>query len=80
MVDFVTVKSWFTSKGVWGGIASVVPSIALFFGITVEPDWITGIQESVLALFSAIGGFLAIYGRIKATTRIGTTSTEAPSA
>lgn len=59
-------KSALTSVTIWGAIISVLASIAKAAGFDIgETD---GLAESFVAV---IGGLMAIYGRVRATTKIG---------
>lgn len=69
-------KAWYMSKGVWGGVIAFLGVIATrFFGIQINADdqiiitnyLVTGIGQGA----AMIGGLLAIWGRIKATKKIG---------
>ena len=75
-------KSWLTSKGVIGGIiATLSPVIILVIGflggnatpgdVTEAAGIIDGIQESVIAIIGAVGGLIAIWGRVTAKKVIG---------
>lgn len=60
-------KPAYASKGVLGAIAAIVPSLFIAlsaFGIVPDPAEAT---EAVLALIAAIGGVLALVGRLVAT-------------
>ena len=64
-------KRWWESKGVWGGIVSVIAFAASLAGYTLSD-----IDQATLAMLlpgiaSGVGGVLAIFGRIKAKSRIG---------
>jgi hypothetical protein len=66
------VKSIFASKTVWGGLIAVAAALLGLFGYTITPADQVAVVEAVAAIGSAVGGVLAIYGRIVATKRIGT--------
>jgi hypothetical protein len=63
-------KKWFESIGVWGGIVALIAGIAGGFGYAVGPEEQAAIATAITALASAIGGAIAIYGRMKAKTTI----------
>lgn len=65
------VKSVLASKTVWGGILAVLAAVAGFLGYTVTPADQVALMEIGAAVVGAVGGVLAIYGRIVATKRIG---------
>ena len=59
-------KSALTSVTIWGAVISILASIAKAAGFDIgETD---GLAESFVAV---IGGLMAIYGRFRATTKIG---------
>lgn len=63
-------KQWYESKTVIGGIVAVVSGVAAAFGIAISPEDQEQIVAAVAAIGSAVGGALAIYGRIKASKPI----------
>jgi hypothetical protein len=63
-------KGIFSSKTVWGGIIVVVAAIAGLFGYSISADDQASILAYVDNVALAVGGLLAIYGRITATKRI----------
>ena len=60
------MKKWYESKAVWGGIITVGAAVAGALGIVVDVDTQGQIADLVTLALSAIGGLVAIYGRIKA--------------
>lgn len=57
------------SKGVWGGLLALVPAVdnlAVLLGLSPVPV----LAPAVSAVASAAGVVLALYGRIKAKTKI----------
>lgn len=63
-------KYFLTSKGVWGGIIAVVAGIAGLLGYVVSPEDQASLEALVAGIVSAVGGIVAIYGRIKATQKV----------
>lgn len=64
-------KSLFTSKTVWGGIIAVAAGLAGVFGYSVSPaDQVQAI-DALSGVAAAVGGIVAIFGRVKATKKIG---------
>lgn len=64
-------KGIFASKTVWGGIVALLAGGAAIFGYTFsEADQAT-LTEAVAGIASAVGGIIAIYGRVTATKAIG---------
>lgn len=63
-------KPWYASKTILGGIVALIAGAAGALGVVVSPEDQDLIVQGVLAIGSAVGGLLAIYGRIRATGRI----------
>ena len=66
-------KPWYMSKTVWGGLLSIVGiacprAIAALGGSDAAADQIITVVGAGVTL---VGGILAIYGRVKASTTIG---------
>lgn len=64
-------KSIFLSKGVIGGVIAVFAAILGVLGYSVSSDDQANTTEMIVNLIGAIGGVIAIYGRIKATKQVG---------
>lgn len=64
-------KSWFQSSGVWGGIIAAVsgvgPIAAKALGYDISADDVQQVIAAASTIGSAIGGLVAIYGRVTAT-------------
>ena len=63
-------KEWYKSKAIWGGLIAVGSAIAGAFGVIISADTQDQIAELVVVGASAVGGLLAIYGRVKAEQQI----------
>ena len=63
-------KPWYKSKGVWGGIIAAVAAGASAFGIDVSAGAQDDIVKHVTSLAGAVGGLLAVVGRVMADTKI----------
>ncbi len=67
-------KSWYLSKGVWGGIIAAVVGIIGMFGLAMPEGSVDFLTDEVMKIVGAIAtivaGVIAIIGRVKATTRI----------
>lgn len=67
-------KPWYTSSGVWGGVIAVVtPLVGLVFHMTVSSADAAQLADALAGIGTAIGGILAVYGRVNATKQIGPT-------
>lgn len=65
------IKGAFASRAVWGGIVAVLAGIAGIFGYTIDPALQGEIATQALGIAAAVGGVIAIWGRLKATKKIG---------
>lgn len=63
-------KAWYMSKGVWGGIIAGIAGVAGVLGHSVAPGIVEALPDAIVAFVAAVGGLLAAYGRLKATTGI----------
>ena len=59
-------KEWYKSKTVWGGLIAVGAAVASGFGVVVDADTQSQISDLIVVGIGAIGGLIAIYGRVKA--------------
>lgn len=64
-------KSIWASTTVWGGIVALLAGIAAIFGVTISEADQSILAEALLGISSAIGGIIAIWGRVRATKQIG---------
>lgn len=64
-------KGILASKTVWGGLLVVVAAVAGLFGYTFSVEDQVSVVELVERIVVAVGGLLAIWGRVTATKRIG---------
>jgi hypothetical protein len=60
-------KSLFASKTFWGAALAVLAGIASILGYTISAADQAQISELVIGMGALFGGWMAIYGRIKAT-------------
>lgn len=63
-------KNFLGSKTIWGTVIAVVPTLAPLIGISFSAEDAAMVSNSIDAIITAVGGLLAIYGRIKATTSL----------
>lgn len=64
------IKNWWQSKTIWGGIITVFAVILGAFGYALSGDDQFALVEIVSTIGGAIGGLLAIYGRVKASKAV----------
>lgn len=65
---------WYQSRAVWGGIVSILAGGAGIAGLSLTDVEMAQAADVLTALASAIGGALAVYGRIRARRKIGVPS------
>lgn len=63
-------KKWYESKGVWGGLVTLVAAGAAIAGYTINDADVEQLTNLATALGAAIGGVLAIWGRVAASKPI----------
>lgn len=63
-------KKWYASKGVWGGIVTVLALALTAFGYGIGPDDQVALTDYLVSIGGAVGGLLAIYGRVKASKKV----------
>ncbi len=65
------MKQWYESKTVWGGLIAILASLLQAAGIDVDPGTQADLADNAMALAGAIGGLVAIYGRLTAEKKLG---------
>ena len=68
MEDF---KSIFASKTVWGAIIAIGAGVAGIFGYSIGAEDQAQLAEIGVSVASMAGGLIAIFGRVKASKKIG---------
>lgn len=69
----VIEKQWWRSRGVWGGVVAMLAGIAAALGYSLSEGVQADIVELILGIAGVAGGGLAVWGRIKAETKIAGT-------
>jgi hypothetical protein len=65
------MKQWYVSKTVWGGLIAILASLMQAAGIVLDPAIQGDLADNAVALAGAVGGLIAIYGRLTAEKRLG---------
>ncbi len=65
------IKQWYQSKAVWGGVIAIIASLVQLMGYHISQDLQGDLADQAVTLAGAIGGLVAIWGRIAATHGIG---------
>ena len=63
-------KKWYESRAVWGGIIVVAVAVLNTFGLMPEAAMQEDLIAYVTEIITALGGLLAIWGRLKADKSI----------
>lgn len=65
------MKTWYQSRTIWGALIAILASTLQMAGIHLADADQTQLADSALALSGAIGGLIAVYGRIRADKKLG---------
>lgn len=65
------MKQWYLSKTVWGALLAIGASLLQGAGIEFDPATQGDLADTLVALAGAVGGLVAIYGRLTAEKRLG---------
>lgn len=63
-------KPWYMSRTVWGALVAIAASIGGAFGIMISEIEQVEIADTILQIVGAVGGFLALFGRLSAQKTI----------
>jgi hypothetical protein len=63
-------KQWYYSKTIWGALLAVGSSALQIKGLQIGPADQSTIVDSAVSIAGAVGGLLAVYGRVTASTAI----------
>jgi len=64
-------KQWYLSKTVWGALVAILASLLQVSGIDFDAAGQDQLADNLVALSGAIGGLIALYGRMSAEKRLG---------
>lgn len=71
----MNTKPWYLSKTIWGGVLAALVGALGLFGLGFPADFVSGVTDDVVRSIEAgvalVGGALAIWGRVKAVTKVG---------
>jgi len=63
-------KNWYQSKTIWGALIAIVASVLQASGDSIDAGAQTQIVDGLVSLSGAMGGLVAIYGRLSAERRV----------
>lgn len=64
-------KQWYQSKTVWGALIAIMASLLQASGIDFDATGQEQAADSLVAISGAVGGLIALYGRMSADKRLG---------
>lgn len=64
-------KPWYASRTIWGALIAVAASLGASFGLTLSEQDQSSLADAALQITGAIGALIALYGRVRASHRIG---------
>jgi hypothetical protein len=65
------VKSLFASKTIWGAFIAIIAGVLSLFGYQLGAADQAELINAASGIAAAVGGLLAVYGRVVASKRIG---------
>ncbi|MCL6707571.1 hypothetical protein M8R20_11215 [Pseudomonas sp. R2.Fl] len=63
-------KNWYESKTVWGGLLAVTAPLLDLAGFSIDAGMQADLADRLVTLAGAVGGLLAIWGRLTANSAI----------
>jgi len=76
-------QPWYLSRGVWGALVSLIAAIAAALShnkLQILPADQDQIVTLILTVAGAVGGAVALYGRLRATKQISASAGDRPAA
>lgn len=67
----IDTKYWYQSKTVWGALIAILASVMHAGGFELGSEAQNELADGIVALAGAVGGLLALYGRLSAEKRLG---------
>ena len=64
------LKQWYQSRTIWGALIAIAASLAHAGGITLSAGDQGQIVDSLVSASGALGGLVAIYGRVTASAKL----------
>jgi hypothetical protein len=68
------LKNWYSSKTIWGALVAIIASAMHFTGVDIAAADRSQIVDAIINISGALGGLLAVYGRVTAKSAIKSSS------
>ena len=65
------IKTWYQSRTIWGAVIAVAASLAHAGGYNLSAADQGQLADALVSLAGTAGGLMAIWGRMKATAKVG---------
>jgi hypothetical protein len=65
------VKLWYQSKTIWGALVAILAGVLQMSGVDIDADGQEQFSDGLVALSGAVGGLVALYGRLCAEKKVG---------
>lgn len=63
-------KAWYYSRTIWGALIAVFAPLLQLLGMPISQQMQPELAEAIVILVGAIGGFVALLGRLLATRQL----------
>lgn len=64
------MKVWYQSKTVWGALIAVLAPLLQVVGLNLPAGFEGELAEGLMTVAGGVGGLIALYGRLSATSVI----------
>lgn len=64
-------KPWYLSRTVWASLVTVAAAVGGLMGMSIGASDQALMSEALLQIVTAVGGIIAVFGRLSATDKIG---------
>jgi len=65
------IKPWYLSRTIWASAVTVITAAATVLGLPIAGIDSAALTDTLLQAVTALSGLVAIFGRMRATSRIG---------
>lgn len=64
------MKAWYQSKTIWGALIAVLAPLLQVVGLNLPGGFENELAEGLVTVAGGVGGLVALYGRLSATSAI----------